>query len=307
MYQSLIVYDYSPWGRSLASALFPGARRFPARLPDNADRILEAVNADDTAFLFHIDLTDSRSAPTDRVSLGAGLRRRGIAVLNEAVTDISKRKLQAVCRESGLPHVTVDRNGPADERLIVKTDRNYGGLPEHRAGGAATWQASLDRASSGPRCPSYSVLRRYEISDEIWRSPDLVVERYISNSAGRGYRALVLLGRLAVLAFDTPHDVKRIPGHQRYLVEGSATPRRLRQVVARYIDHTRLDYGAIDLACDDSGVFYIIDVNLTPVWGNKPLGQVRAQLDPRRLSACGNEFLFAREGRDPGAIAEAVI
>ena len=286
----LAVYDYSPWQRYLASWLFPAARRIPAVLPDQAGRALETLAAGTAAFLFHVDLTHAGGAPVDRDALVGALRARGVTVLNERVVDVSKRALHSACRAAGIAGVAAERDGPPDERVIVKSDRNYGGLPELRAAGRASWIEAPPEPRPRdpavvPRYPSYRVCSRYKVPDAVWEDAGLVVERYVGNRFGRAYRAFVLLGALAVQAIDSPHDVKRIPGRCKYVLPDDEVPAELRRTLDAYLRESGLDFGAVDFVCDDDGAFYVIDVTGTPVWGDRPPDCLASRLAPGRLAA----------------------
>ncbi|HKY93743.1 MAG TPA: hypothetical protein VJL84_00500, partial [Kiloniellales bacterium] len=132
---------------------------------------LKPPPAADIGFL-HIDLTRT---PQDYVALAGAYER----VVNRGCTDISKRR--------------VSRNllGPGDAYdgpVLVKTDRNHGGVPERRLalalGGRRERLREHARRLLPPswsgRLPQdrYLLLeRRSQVPDWVWRTPGLVVER----------------------------------------------------------------------------------------------------------------------------------
>jgi hypothetical protein len=136
--------------------------------------------------ILHVDLT---RVPPDY----ARLRSAYPALLNGAVEDIGKRRLDA-----GLG---VSRHDAYDGPVIVKTDLNAGGVPERvsRRHGQA-WPARLAGTvldNVFPRRPTgrwwhrdrtYPIFpTKRAVPSWVWRRPDLLVQRFVPEPAARGY------------------------------------------------------------------------------------------------------------------------
>jgi hypothetical protein len=237
--------------------------------------ISEMVSSDVDGFLFHIDLTQDAPVlrPEVRRRLIDELSGAGIGVINGGVVDISKRMIHRHNRLVGLPDASADRSGPGDERLIVKTDRNSGGDPEHLSLGQA-------RNPIIPGPADYRILTRRDVPDEWWTLEGIHIERFIVNVDQEFYRFHRLGTHVVVSEAWSEHEIKRMDGtcpqtdHRLDLAEiagldpgrhgawlGAA---RTGEIFARTFG---LDYGAIDIMRDDLGRFFVIDVNKTPYWG----------------------------------------
>lgn len=258
----------------------PAATRLPARLGETASELLRRLPPHATAFVFHLNLTDTRRTPQRRGAFSRALRARGIRIVNEHVTDISKRRVQAACAAAGLNSVQAPRAGDPRELLIVKTNANYGGEKERFLG-------PRERRALGfePRCrwirshDGYLILPRRDVRPELWRTRELVVERFIENRYHVFYRAHKLLDRVIISRMVNPARIKKmlqqIPRTNWYLrlpelesMRGpTPPPRHVVRAVAGVCRVLRLDLGSIDLVEDDAGECYVIDVNASPYWG----------------------------------------
>ena len=139
---------------------------------------LKPPPAADLGFL-HIDLTRT---PEDYIALGGSYGR----CINLAAADNSKRR---VSRNLLGPDDAYD--GP----VLVKTDRNHGGVPEQRLARAlgGRWEQLREHARrllppawSG-RLPQGQYLlleRRSQVPDWVWRTRGLVVERFFAERRG---------------------------------------------------------------------------------------------------------------------------
>lgn len=278
--KSLCVYEWKSWDGFLLPMIFPGATRLRARPGESAAELLQRLPSHTRTFAYHVNLTDTRRSPRRRSAFSRALRTRGIQVLNEHVTDISKRRVQEVCEQAGLHTVTALRSGDPDERVIVKTNANYGGEKEK-------FLSPLERQSLGlgPRCPwirrhdGYLILPRREVPREYWRSRHMVVERFIENRHHIFYRAHQVGDRMIVSRMVNPAGIKKMLQQIRrtnwYLhlpslepVHGpKPVPAGVIRSVSRFCEVLKLDVGSIDVLVDDEGECYIIDVNSSPYWG----------------------------------------
>src|SRR3954447_12659623 len=90
----LAVYEWRAWDGFLVSALWPRAVRLPAVLGENADEVNSRVPAGVSQFMFHVNLTNTSDVPFDRRALIEFLDARGVSVMNGALVDVSKRRVQ---------------------------------------------------------------------------------------------------------------------------------------------------------------------------------------------------------------------
>ncbi|MFT4584474.1 MAG: hypothetical protein ACI915_001919 [Gammaproteobacteria bacterium] len=91
-------------------------------------------------------------------------------VINGSVVDISKRLFSA----NILP-----RDAPWDGAVIVKTNTNFGGLPEFNARAASLKPGLQSDIPVGPRLVHYPIFHSInDVPDAYWREPGLIVERF---------------------------------------------------------------------------------------------------------------------------------
>jgi hypothetical protein len=214
------------------------------------------VPADDL-LIPHLDLTvtpDEYRALADRHP----------AVVNRRVLDISKSRVSMNLVARGDPY-----RGP----VIVKTERNYGGLPERWLAGSS-WVARLRRAVlRGPapwtawsrvdhldpdRYPVFETLG--EVPPGVFDNPHLLVERFVAERDGPAYvlRYTYCLGdRDASLAHWSRERV--VKGENADRIETVPTPPGIDALRARL----GLDYGKLDYVLRD-GQVVLLDVNRTP-------------------------------------------
>ncbi|MGW5265927.1 hypothetical protein ACWEQG_33545 [Microbispora sp. NPDC004025] len=274
--EDVAVYDHSRWTGYLLQRLLPGCTRIVSGRADTVENILSCLDPGCSFFIFHIDLTSARERPLARADLCAELSLRGVRVLNAGVEDISKRSLQRKCAEIGLPTTAAQRVGPPEEMLIVKTNLNYGGIPERVAGYAT---------APGPTAEpmEYPVVSRRGLDPDTWDRPDLVVERFISDEQDRLFRCAVLGHRRAWFRFISAERVKRVPSDTSLMVAEETVPDAARLAVNAFISSHGCDFGAFDVLVSDEHA-YIIDFNSTPVWGDGDLGPLVLLSDGLRSS-----------------------
>ena len=120
------------------------------------------IDAD--VLLMHVDLT---VIPDDYLEYA----RRFPVVLNGSVHDISKRAISTQL---------VSQGDAWDGPVIVKTNLNYGGVPEQLARGpvAAIWGRVTRRRTIDPlHYPVFPSMT--DVPPEVFENPDLVVERFL--------------------------------------------------------------------------------------------------------------------------------
>jgi len=193
-------------------------------------------------------------------------------VVNRRLVDISKSRIST--------HLV----GPRDSYsgpVIVKTDRNYGGLPERHLMPPSPltrlWHAIAGRRvlSSGS-APVESAGWRYvealepsaypvfssigAVPREVFANRHLVVEKFIPEQDGTGFaiRYFYFLGQASICyrlrsaepatKFSNAHSIERVPAPE---------------ALQAYRRQSGLDYGKIDFVMRD-GEPVVLDVNRTP-------------------------------------------
>ncbi len=207
--------------------------------------------------LLHVDLTQ---IPPEYLALADSYPR----CLNRAVTDISKRRIS---------RRLVRAEDPYDGPVIVKTDRNYAGLPERRLALAeGGWTARLAEAlrrhlpaAWSRRLPGdcYQVLPRKSLVPAwVWRQPALLVERLALERRGEHYAmhqwyfcgardcVATVIGAEPMINFE--HRVALLPPS----FEVPDSLRQMRRALG-------FDLGKFDYVMED-GEAVLLDVNRTP-------------------------------------------
>ncbi len=210
--------------------------------------------------LLHVDLT---RVPTPYLELASGF----VGCLNGTAADIGKRH---VSQQLVTPRDRYD--GP----VIVKTDLNHAGRPERLLARATAGRwvglrdamlARLPGAWSGRLRHSRYLLfeRRAQVPDWVWRQPDLVVERLMTERRDGLYAVhrWFFLGSRDVVATslaDTPvisgDALRRLPLHEE-----------VPEVLRRRRRDLGLDYGKFDYVMAE-GRAVLLDANRTPAAGD---------------------------------------
>src|SRR5262249_35507062 len=180
--RSLCIYEWKAWHGFLLPMIFPQASRLRVEFGESSPDLLRRLPPNIETFAFYVNLTDTRLVPFRRAAFCRSLRRRGIRILNEHVTDVSKHRVQAACAHARLNVTKALRRGDPDELLIVKTSANYGGEKE---GLLSPQQRQLlglrSRRKWINRHDGYLIMRRDEIRPEFWKTPEIIVERFVEN------------------------------------------------------------------------------------------------------------------------------
>ena len=215
----------------------------------------------------------------------------GRPLLNSLILDISKRRISSNILNPESSH---------QGEVIIKTDNNYFGLPEHSTGKARRpnglirsivkrtlpWQYTkqLWYYKNYPVCKSIK-----DVPAWVWKREDLVVERFVPEKERDEYS-------LRVWAFfgDQEYGV-RMFGKNPIVKAGNRTryeylkevPVELRAVRKRL----GMDFGKFDYVIHDGEVI-LLDVNKTPTSaGNGPPGENLLRL------ASGINMYIERRGR----------
>lgn len=278
--KSLCIYEWRSWRDFLLPMVFPDATRLRANLGETSSDLLNRLPPRTEAFAFYVNLTDTRRTPLRRSAFSRALRARGIRILNEHVTDISKHRVQGVCAQAGLRQTIASRAGNPDEILIVKSNANYGGEKEEFLN--TSQRRTLDlapRPRSILRHDGYLIVPRRDVSPEHWRSRQTIVERFIDNRYDVFYRAHKVLDAMIVSRMVNPAGIKKMWRHIPRInwnlrlpeltpIKGPRpAPAHVIRAVSRFCTAFALDVGSIDVLEDDQGECYVIDVNASPFWG----------------------------------------
>jgi hypothetical protein len=198
--------------------------------------------------IMHVDLSLIPTAYSEAC-------KRYPLVVNGAATDIRKRKVSRNLVSPGDAW-----RGP----VIIKTDLNYGGIPEWNALQQSRGEGSPADLPSGPIVSTdqpYPILRSVdEVPAAVWKNIGLVVERFLPEQDAQGFwtRAWVFCGdRERCTRYLSKEPVVKTSGIlARELVP---VPDELRAERERL----GFDYGKFDFVVRD-GKAVLLDANRTP-------------------------------------------
>jgi hypothetical protein len=253
----------------------PEAVQLTAEVGETADEVLARCPPDARAFAFHLNATFAASFPRDRHRLVRELESRGVVPLNAAVVDISKRGIQAQCVSFGLPTAAAYREGDPDERVIAKTNHNYGGRAERQL--TPTQLAVVGSPAPSPVISAWTAYRitpRRDVPDAWWDDPTLMIERFINNQRNHFHRVCFAGNRCVILRLTNRNPIKKIATSTErldiYCWRHELRDRAVAgihpavgEAIARYLDGSGMDFGALEVVADDDGDAYVIDVNST--------------------------------------------
>jgi hypothetical protein len=292
----LVVCEYNAWHRYTIQELRPDALRILLRPGETGNRVLRGVPHTARAMLMHLNASRTDGFISDANALWTSLRDRGVTLVNSEATDIRKRTIQERCEGLGLPSARAGREGPEGERLVVKTNLNYGGGPERDLvrtlkQRAVSFTGTLTATSIGST--HYMVCRRSDVPPSLWDDTALVIERFIENPDGVFFRVYVVGPATCVSEVWSDYDIKKLSLPVRARVNhfywtadsGSVAATAPNETVARVVALTRqvchvlgVDFGAADCVMGADGSLFVVDVNKTPYWGNDVRPDVIAHL-----------------------------
>ena len=211
--------------------------------------------------ILHVDLTRTPAAYLE-------LARSYPVALNARFVDNAKRVVSRDLVEPGDGY-----EGP----VIVKSDLNYGGSPEHVMARRTTGWVARRGASLRRRLPwtmrseidpkDYRVFeRRAEVPRAVWRNRHLVVERFFTERAeGMCWlRSWVFLGDRGFVRYcGSEHPVIKAERVKIRRMADDTDPAHLPESVRIRRAELGMDYGKIDFIVD-GGVAHVIDANRTP-------------------------------------------
>jgi hypothetical protein len=174
-------------------------------------------------------------------------------VLNAAVLDVSKRRIsrQLVTGPDDAWH------GP----VVVKTDANYGGLPEQslrRSAGEAGVRTAIPDAIALEDYPVFP--DAHAVPSRVWSMPELVVERFLPERDSRGFymRHWTFLGdRERSNRYRAAVPIMKSSD----IIDGEPVP--VPDEIRAWRDRLGFDFGKFDYVVHD-GRCVLLDVNRTP-------------------------------------------
>jgi hypothetical protein len=222
---------------------------------DVTDCLTESM-ASNVLVIPHIDLTTIPRHYAEALS-------RCDRVLNRSVIDISKRTISR--------HLVASPD-EYDGPVIVKTNRNFGGLPEARIArtGSGVGTSQFDLVQRLPWTRS-GLLRpsQYPIFDHprlvpsiVWRNPMLVVEKFLPERDGDLYclRQYLFLGESEInVRSVSPVPIVKAGNVIRREIVSQGPPSEVREIRNRL----GFDFGKFDYVVH-AGEPIVFDVNRTP-------------------------------------------
>jgi hypothetical protein len=234
---------------------------------------------------FQINLSVRGRLPLRIRDLTNRFVERGVFVVNGFVQDIRKSTLQTHLETIGLNSVKVTPAGPAHEVLIVKTDLNYGGdlerqlPPENIA--AAGFGDLISPEIKGAYY--YKTVLRETLPAEIWNDPAIMIEKYISNAEDSFYRVYFSGERVVIVKAFAPRIIKKLSNDPRdtnyvsdleHLKAGKdelEISETLKRDLVTFLEQSAVEFGCLDIMHDGNDNHYIVDLNLTPYAGRRPI------------------------------------
>lgn len=214
------------------------------------------------------------------------------SVVDDAYLDYAKRfpiVLNAGTRDirkSAISRVIVNRGDDWRGPVVVKSNLNTGGLPEHIHNRIAR------RMGAAPPHRTAKLFEQYEVLDSqalvprrVWKDPSLVVERFVPEHDERGFwlRTWVFFGDSERCnRYCGPRAI--VKGSETTFSEPAPVPQELREMRARL----GFDYGKFDFAVND-GRATLFDANRTP--GSAPNLTAHFVKNAASLAAGINSFL----------------
>ena len=234
---------------------------------------------------FQINLSVRTRLPLRIRDLTNMFVERDVFVVNGFVQDIRKSTLQTHLQTIGLNSVKVTPSGPSHEVLIVKTDLNYGGDLERKLPPESIAAAGFERLIS-PEIKGayyYKTVLREMLPAEIWNDPAIMIEKYIDNTESSFYRVYFSGERVIIVKAFAPRIIKKLsndPRDTNYVsdvehlkagedeLELSAT---LKRDIVTFLEQSAVEFGCLDIVHDGNDNHYIVDLNLTPYAGVRPI------------------------------------
>lgn len=234
---------------------------------------------------FQINLSVRGRLPLRIRDLTNRFVERGVFVVNGFVQDIRKSTLQTHLETIGLPSVKVTPSGSSHEVLFVKTDLNYGGDLERHLPPENIAAAGFERLIS-PEIKGayyYKTALRETLPAEIWNDPAIMIEKYIDNAENSFYRVYFSGERVIIVKAFAARIIKKLSNDPRdtnyvsdleHLKAGRdqlELSETLKRNLVTFLEQSAVEFGCLDIVHDGNDNFYIVDLNLTPYAGRRPI------------------------------------
>lgn len=276
---TIIAYKTNP--HFLAYHLFD-QRVVEVKPGDNLASVIEsgALGRQGSEILFQINLSNYQGFFADTTDPHKLLEQSGYRVVNSGLYDISKSRLQERLRGLGLASLSIEPTGfNSHERVMIKSDLNYGGLFERGLSPSQLTRLGIDYdLEQVPANDEYRHTSLQEVSDDQWQHPGIHIERFIENKQGSYTRVYKLYDRYVFSKAIMPGvEIKKI-NHRKHETHCFASSDNLDaleneeykgalRTAAALLEGHNIDFATVDMIRDDQGVDHIIDVNHTPFWG----------------------------------------
>jgi hypothetical protein len=234
---------------------------------------------------FQINLSVRGRLPLRIRDLTNRFVERGVFVVNGFVQDIRKSSLQTHLETIGLNSVKVTPAGSSHEVLFVKTDLNYGGDLERYLPPESIAAAGFGNLIS-PEIKGayyYKTALREMLPAEIWNDPAIMIEKYIDNAENSFYRVYFSCERVIIVKAFAERIIKKLSNDPRdtnyvtdleHLKAGKdelELSENLKRDLVTFLEQTAVEFGCLDVVHDGNDNYYIVDLNLTPYAGRRPI------------------------------------
>ncbi|MCP3661081.1 MAG: hypothetical protein GY696_01075 [Gammaproteobacteria bacterium] len=227
---------------------------YALRWRDAGHQVIDHIGLDNIPpadiVIVHIDLT---VIPEEYVQLINQLPK----TLNGNIVDSSRRRFS---------QLTLSKSDDYKGAVIVKTNANFGGIPEHnlvkRSPGKTVYSWSDTKVLSPSRYPIFKDIN--SVNPGVWENDNLIVEPFIRNFENGLYyvRYYIFFGDKEFSGrIGSPNPIVKFGNS----VVDEEIP--LPDEVKRWREELKIDFGRLDYL-ESEGKYYLIDVNKTEGGGN---------------------------------------
>jgi hypothetical protein len=273
---NILVYHWHAWKGFLISHLVADYCQIEAQYADDFKDLEAHLTPNIRAVLFQVNLSCASHFPARRQQLIDTLQKRNILVLNTEIEDITKRNLYHLLAKAGLKSTQANQTGAAEQLLFIKTNLNCGGVAEQRLPTDLQKKLLPENPPILGKGDDYCIQKRSDISTELWKDTNIVIENYIYNPENSFYRVYGFGDSIIVVKAHSNGLIKKISGDdrdcnillrkQQLISQRVELPTALQATIKTFITHYPLTYFCLDII-HDTHDYYIIDLNLTPYSG----------------------------------------
>lgn len=266
----LYIYDSLTHNESLIDFFGNKKTKIRAKVQQDNKEILTLVKKPGY-FIFHVNLTNTTKFYTDKQKLIHELIKRNVKPVNGFIEDISKTYIQNCCQFLSINNVVTDIQ--PNETVIIKSNFNFNNIPETRL--TQEEKNKLGICFDIQNQP-YTIIKYKDVNTKEVLS-NSVIERFIENKENLFYRVYKFFNYYVISEVKDVNKIKKMPSGitrtsycfnvNENLYKETCFCSILEQT-EKLSHFIHLDYGTFDVVKSDNNQFYIIDVNLTPFWGN---------------------------------------